>query len=330
MTTQLLESLYMPGMSLPNDESYYKQLLSNQDFVSIAPQVYHLLKEGDKLGEIPDFFYLYLKKQYLQTLQLNLFVKHQTNLLLNQFEENEIEVVPLKGVYFAETYFGNLGARRTSDIDLLIKEQNLEEAVKMVKKLGFTTEEERIPGHFHCSYSKQLPGSEIPLVVELHWDLLKESTAHFNIHDFWRAATHHGHSEFIKELSAFHTFYMITLHGWRHNLDSLKYYMDIIQLIHCLKEEVDFEQIIAIAGTHKTRRRIVRTLTAVYQEFPFLDKIKPFPYKSSKLFLKLNNKKNESTFFKKYTDYIDYQYFSYDTPGHILNEVIDTIFPGKK
>jgi hypothetical protein len=330
MTTQLLEALYMPGMALPNDESYYKQLLRNQDFDSIAPQVYHLLKERDKLGEIPDFFYLYLKKQYLKTMQLNLFVKHQTNLLLTQFEGNEIEVIPLKGVFFAEAYFGNLGARRTSDIDLLIKNHKLEEAVKMVKKLGFTTEEERIPGHFHCSYSKQLPGSEIPLVVELHWDLLKESTANFTIHDFWRAATQHGHSNYIKELSAFHEFYMITLHGWRHNLDSLKYFVDIIQLIHCLEEEIDFEELIAVAETHKTRRRIVRTLTAVYQEFPFLDKKKPFPYKTSKQFLKLNYKKHGSNFYKKYADYIDYQYFSYDTPSHIFNEVIETILPGKK
>jgi hypothetical protein len=330
MTTQLLEALYMPGMALPNDESYYKQLLRDQDFDSIAPQVYYLLKERDKLGGIPDFFYLYLKKQYLQTLQLNLFVKHQTNLLLNQFEDNEIEVVPLKGVVFAETHFGNLGARRTSDIDLLIKEQNLEEAVKMVKNLGFTTEEERIPGHFHCSYSKQLPGSEIPLVVELHWDLLKESTADFNIEEFWQAANPQKESDYIKELTDLHSFYMIVLHGWRHNLDSLKYFLDIIHLIYCLKEKLDFDLLIGIAEKHKTRKRVIRTLTAVHQEYPFLDRIKHFPYKSGKRYLTLGNKKEGSNLYKKYADYIEFQYFSYDTSSHILKEVLETLLPGKK
>jgi hypothetical protein len=330
MTSQLLEALYMPGMALPNEESFYKQILHDQDFGSIAPQVYHLLKEQDKLGEIPDFFYQYLKKQFLHTLQLNIFVKNQTDLLLQTFEQNNIEVISLKGVFFAESYFGNLGARRTSDIDLLIKNQELEKAIKMVKKLGFTTEEERISGHFHCSYSKRLPGSEIPLIVELHWDFLKESTAYFNINDFWREAKQHGESNFIKELSGFHTFYMIILHGWRHNLDSIKYYLDIIQLIHCLKVEIDFDQIITMAEIHKTRKRVVRTLTTVYQEFPFLDNIKHFPYKSIKQYLNLSVKRDGSSFYKKYADYIDYQYFSYDTPGHIFNKMIETIHPGKK
>ncbi len=30
----------------------------------------------------------------------------------------------------------------------------------------------------------------------------------------------------VRELSDLHTFYMICLHGWRHNLDSLKYFID--------------------------------------------------------------------------------------------------------
>lgn len=330
MTNQLLEALYLKETALPIDESYYKKLIDNNDFDSIAPQIYHLLKEQDRLGEVPDVFYLYLKKHYLQTMQLNVFVKHQMTQILHSFEKSGLEVIPLKGVFLAESYFGNFGARRTSDIDLLIKCCDLEQAIDTIKQLGFTTEEEKIPGHFHCSYSKQLPESEIPLIVELHWDFLKESTAHFNINDFWREAKQHGESNFIMELSGFHTFYMIILHGWRHNLDSIKYYLDIIQLIHCLKVEIDFDDLITMTETHKTRKRVVRTLTAVYQEFPFLDKIKPFPYKSFKQYLNLSVKKDGSSFYKKYADYIDYQYFSYDTPGHIFNKVIEMLHPGKK
>jgi hypothetical protein len=329
MTNQLLESLYLPETFLPKEESYYRQLLTDNDFDSIAPQIYYLLKEQGKLGEIPDFFYQYLKKQFLQTLQLNLFVKHQTAQILNAFVENGIEVIPLKGVCFAESYFGSAGARRTSDIDLLIKYRDLPQAIELIKQLGFSTEEEKIPGHFHCSYSKFLPGSEIPLVVELHWDLLKESTANFNIKDFWREAQPYQKSGFIKELGGFHAFYMIVLHGWRHNLDSLKYYLDIIHLIHCLKNELDFTNLMETAIVHKTHRRMVRTLTAVYQEFPFLEKIKPFPYKTRKQYLYLSEKKNGSSFYKKYADYIDYQYFSYDSAGHIFKEVVHNLIPAK-
>lgn len=330
MMNQLVSAIYLNEIEFPSDEVYYEQLLKNQDIDSIAPQLYQLLKLQGKLDRVPDFFRQYLKEKYFQTMQINLFVKHETTQLLNAFEGRGMEVIPLKGVGFAETYFGSLGARRTSDIDLLVKIQDIYKVVKLVNQLGFTVEEEKIPGHFHCSYSKKLPGSEIPLVVELHWDLLKESTAQFNIEEFWQAAKPLGQYSSVKELSSLHVFYMIVLHGWRHNLDSLKYYLDIIQLIRLLRDDLDFDLLINMTETHKTRKRIIRTLSSVYQEFPFLDYIKPFPYKSSKEYLKFNSKKNGSSFYKKYTDYVDYQYFSYDTPSHTIKEIIATILPAKK
>lgn len=330
MMNQLVSALYINEMELPSDKVYYEELLRNQEIEAIAPQVYQLLKSQGKLDQVPDFFRQYLKEQFFQTMQPNLFVKHETTQLLKEFEEQGMEVIPLKGVGFAESYFGNLGARKTSDIDLLVKDYDLDEAVELVKQLGFTVEEEKIPGHFHCSYSKQLPGSEIPLVVELHWDLLKESTARFNIEEFWQASKPSCQFSVVKELSYLHVFYMIILHGWRHNLDSLKYHLDIIQLIHFLKDDLDFDLLISIAEKHLTKKRVIRTLSSVYQEFPFLDYIKPFPYKSAKKYLEFNDKKSGSNLYKKYTDYINYQYFSYDTPSHTIKELLTTILPAKK
>lgn len=167
-------------------------------------------------------------------------------------------------------------------------------------------------------------------MVELHWYLLKESTAQFNIEEFWQASKPSAQYLFVKELSSLHVFYMIILHGWRHNLDSLKYHLDIIQLIHFLKDDIDFHLLINIAEKHQTKKRVIRTLSSVYQEFPFLDCNKPFPYKSDRKYLEFSHKKNESSFYKKYTDYIDYQYFSYDTASHTMKEILATILPVKK
>ncbi|WHX41440.1 nucleotidyltransferase family protein [Mesobacillus sp. AQ2] len=330
MINQLMAALYINEIELPCDEVYYEQLLTNQDIDSISTQLYHLLKIQGKLERVPDFFRQYLYEQYLQTIQLNLFVKHETTQILNAFEDRGMKVITLKGVCFAESYFGSLGARKTSDIDLLVKTDDVDATVKLVNQLGFTVEEEKIPGHFHCSYSKMLPGSKIPLVVELHWDLLKESTAQFNIEEFWLAAKPLGQYSSVKELSRPHVFYMIVLHGWRHNLDSLKYYLDIIQMIYFLKDDLDFDLLIKIAERHKTKKRIIRTLSSVYQEFPFLECIKPFPYKSSKKYLDFNSKKEGSNIYQKYSDFINYQYFSYDTPNHTIKEILATIIPAKK
>ncbi|CAM3870210.1 nucleotidyltransferase family protein [Cytobacillus oceanisediminis] len=44
----------------------------------------------------------------------------------------EGEVSPLKGVTFAQKYFGYIGTRGTSDIDLLIRPYQLEKAIEFI------------------------------------------------------------------------------------------------------------------------------------------------------------------------------------------------------
>ncbi len=191
-------------------------------------------------------------------------------------------MIPLKGVYFAQEYFGHLGARGTSDIDILVKKESVEEAVELVKSLGFQQEEEWIPGHFHCSFSKQIPGSSVPLSVEVHWDVVKEATSYFNIETFWNEAAPVEGSSYIKRLSDQHTFYMMCLHGWRHNLDSPKYFLDIIQLIYKIKGELDIPRLLQDARKHGTLKRLVRTLSIVYEEYPMLENVLEIPAKLNK------------------------------------------------
>lgn len=323
MDLKWLQSLYYSSSQLPREDEFYTNLLMDADFLANFPQVFQLLKEQGRLEDTPLFFRQHLKERYKESYYQNLFIKNQTVQILKAFEEQEILVIPLKGVFFSEKYFGHLGARITSDIDLLIKNVQLEKVIPVIKSLGFSVEEEEIDGHFHRSFSKELPGSEIPLTVELHWDLLKENTASLPIDEFWKQSRPLKPFFYIRELSDYHTFYMICLHGWRHNLDSLKFYLDIIQLIYRVGDQIDYGNLIADTTQHKTHRRITRTLAIVYQECPFLEKIKEFPYRDKKVYLSYKEKKNpRGRMFKKYKDFIDYQFLSYDTAEHRFRELI--------
>lgn len=318
MGLPIIQACYDNQCVLPADDNSYRHILENDDFLTVAPQVYFLLKEQDRLKETPEFFKTNLKEKFSKTTIQNFFIKTQSQQLLNRFEYLAIDVIPLKGVGFAEKVFGHIGARVTSDIDLLIRPHDLDKAIECVLSCGFAVEEELIPAHFHCSFSKPLPGSEIPLKVELHWDILREDTAAFDIEEFWQGAVPVDSSAHIKELSNYHTFYMICLHGWRHNLQSLKYYLDIIQMISVMRDELDYSRLLEDARRHKTSKRIIRTLSIVYQEFPFLDEWVPFPYKRSKRYWGYKDKKVVS----KYLDYVDYQFLSFDTFKHSFKEFL--------
>ncbi len=185
MINQLIKCLYAPVINLPKEEDFYHQVSKEIEASSISSQIYFLLKERHQLENVPLFFQNRLKQKYQEALYQNFFIRSQTNQIFNRFEKMELEVIPLKGVYFAEKYFGHIGARATSDIDLLIKKQNLNRAVEAVKSLGFEIESQPIPSHFHSSFSKKIPGSSIPLTVEIHWDVVKETTSNFKIKEFW-------------------------------------------------------------------------------------------------------------------------------------------------
>lgn len=325
MSMRWIQALYDPGFPLPENPSFFKKTLKDISHFGVSSQVYYLLKQQGKLKQTPVYFQERLKEKYDEALYLNLFIKSELGKILNRFEKFEVEAIPLKGVIFAEKYFGHIGARGTSDIDLLIRPNQLEKAIKSITSLGFIVKEEFIPFHFHCSFSKKLPGSQIPLTVELHWNLLKENSSSLKINEFWEQAKPLPPYRFIKEFSDYHTFYMICLHGWRHNMDSFKYFIDIIQMIIFLKDHIEYETLFRDARNHKTLKRLVRTLSIVYKENPYLQNVKIFPKRRLSFWHLDAFKRENDKSLRNYIDFLDYQFFSYDTVRHSLSEFFEWI-----
>ncbi|MBM7651838.1 nucleotidyltransferase domain-containing protein [Neobacillus cucumis] len=325
MGLEIVTLLYNQSTEMPQEEEFYRRALFEIEEEGISSQVFVILKQQGRLSQTPAFFQSCLKASYEKGLFQNLFIKNQMNSILTNFEEHNIDIIPLKGVKFAEDYFGHIGARATSDIDLLVRHSDLDKAIETIKYLGFTVEEEQVPSHFHCSFSKKINGSYMPLVVELHWNIVKENTSNFNIDDLWSQAVPVGKSKYLKELSPNHLFYMICLHGWRHNLDSAKYFIDIIQLIYKLRGLIDYDYLLKLAASHRTLTRFKRTLSIVYQQFPHLNKLIELPFKLKHTNWEYQDRKG----IKQYMDFIDYQLFSYDTARHSFIELVNLIWPSK-
>lgn len=327
MIHQLIASLYNPKVTMPSDERFYTEVLKDINNDSVFSQLYFLMKQRDVLEQTPLFFQKKLKMHHQTALYQNIFIKKQMELLFDLFEEARIETIPLKGVYFAEEYFGHIGARATTDIDLLIRKKDIQQAVHAVKKLGFDLEEEPIPSHFHASFSKMIPGSPYPLTVEIHWDILKETTADLQIEEFWKEARPVSPYGKVKALSGYHTFYMICLHGWRHNLDSPKYYLDIIQMIDVLKGKLPYERLFQDAKRHQTVKRMGRTLSLVYEKYPMLTDIAPL---GAYIAPKKKQGQKQGSRFASYAQFIGYQFFSYDTIRHSSVELKLWLLPTRR
>ncbi len=312
LVSQLLKSIYDPLTDLPDDDKNYEEMLLSEEIPCISPQLYILLKEQNLIDQTPKFFQDYIKESHTQTLYKNLFIKHQTDKIFQELDRVKVEVIPLKGVFFSERYFGELGARPTSDIDLLVNGSSVHNAIESMEELGFILEEQPLTGHFHCTLSKELPGSLVPLCVEIHWDIIKEDTSNLEIAELWEEAILLDGYQHVYELSFYHTFYLMCLHAWRHNLDSMKCYMDLTQLLIVSGHQIDYMRLKSDAKRHKTWTRIVRTLSILYQDFPFMKKVAYFPFERPIRYSFSTKEKGAM----KYVNFLDYHLFSYDTPKH--------------
>lgn len=331
MIIQLIQAIYEPQGSLPADSAFYEQVLADIEFFGVASQMYCLLKQRGQLDQTPPFFQDRLKQKFKAIVFQNMFMKSQMEQVLNKLEEAGIETIPLKGVPFAEKYFGHLGARGTSDIDLLMKPQDMERAVACVKALGFDTEVEFTPDHFHMEFIKRFPGGPRPLMVELHWDLLKRNTSDLRIEEFWAQAKPLGAYRHIKEFSEHHNFYMICLHGWRHNLNSLKYVLDILQMIYVLQDDLDYSVLFRDAAAHKTLRRMKWTLATVYQCVPQLHRIKELPLTRNRVWWNYNAiRELEYNKIIQYMNIIYSQFLIFDSVAHGIQAVRSELLSAKR
>jgi Uncharacterised nucleotidyltransferase len=320
LNQSIIHALFDERVPLLNEIQDYEDCLNNEDFLAVGATVYSLLKKQKRLQHTPDFFQRKLQKIHTDTLFRNIFIKSQTHHILNEFEKQGIEVIPLKGPLFTERYFGDLGARLSSDIDLLIRKEDLTRATNCIKNLGFLHEKNEVSSHFNSGFYKELPESPCPLAVELHWNLVDENTSSINIEVFWdNAQRYQSTYHYVKELSDYHAFYMICLHGWRHNLDALKYYLDIMQMVNLLTLSLDFKRLIKDGEKYQTKRRLIRTLSIVYKQYPFLTDIKYFPYQKQHKVKTCQTTEKKSL--SQYINFLDYQFLSYDSITHRLREL---------
>lgn len=269
MVIPLLQSLYDPKTPLSIKNSQYEDILKDIEIFSLFSQVYHLISERN-IGLLPESFVEKLKQKYARGSHQNLFMRHKEQETINKFEAEGLEAIPLKGIHFAERYFGHFAARVSSDIDLLVPKARLDQAIVCVQELGY--EFEIIKDHHARLHNKD------GLMVELHWTLDKMHWSDLHVEPFWNKAEPLGDYRHIKRLSDLHTFYFICLHGARHQLDSVRYLIDIVQMIHRLGHRLDYKELMEQAAYDKTYKRIQAVLSIVYQQFPHLYEYNPLPF----------------------------------------------------
>ncbi|MCX9010267.1 MAG: nucleotidyltransferase family protein [Candidatus Methanoperedens sp.] len=159
------ESLACHALSSPE----WDYLLDVASRHSIAPLLYHNLANSDQ--RVPPEVMEHLKKQYYLNTIRNEVLYRELGRILEAQRDAEVEVVVLKGAALAETVYPDRGLRPFSDIDLLIRKENLNRTEDTLTKLGYTLDAYATPRGFSKKFDYHLRYINGMSIVELHWDL---------------------------------------------------------------------------------------------------------------------------------------------------------------
>ena len=177
--------------------------------------------------------------------------------LIADFQEAGIEVRSFKGPTLAQVAHGRVSARECCDIDLLVKSEQFDRALRRLFAQGFVYEmvdQPRCYTRFH--YGVPLNNGPRRLTVDLHYELFSAGV-HFPSESIWECP-------FQVEIQGLpvptfrpeHTFVYLALHGSKHCWRELKWLHDLYVLL----PQVDLEEVEAFARLQRCERSVALAL----------------------------------------------------------------------
>lgn len=216
---------------------YEKQLL---------PLIYNNLcvKQGIKSIQEREF----LKKEYLTVYANNSYLFKSFQEPLKKIIENKIPVLAIKGMAFLSLYYKNIGARPSTDIDILVPEDAFYQTAQILQEMGWKT--------FKCCplkiYNPRMTHAleyfdDFGNNIDLHCHLLHTNCNENANDEYWMAAEDFEFNNIkIKTLCPTDHLIHICVHGLVWNrAPSVRWIADAMCILN--QTNIDWKRVIVLA-----------------------------------------------------------------------------------
>lgn len=291
----------------------------------MAPVVYENLRAFDN---IPGATIERFRNAYLHSVRNNVLNAEEMIRVLRFLEKGEVEAIPLKGSLASEIIFGNPGLYPATDIDILVRPNDLVKAEKMLAAAGYSklegiSDEDLLSDHYHFIYWKD------NYFLELHWNLVKRYF-HAPPGFWWEEAGAVEYSGIrVNALSPERYLLYAIFRLFDHGFRPLKFFLFISGLIRKYEKEIDWEKLLRFSRTFKMERLMVFTLKLVHELFQaqISDNILMTHVRGYNYYKKLVLAGIFGKVVKPHLQMFLYT-FLLDTPGEFVKVITKRIFPG--
>jgi hypothetical protein len=157
----------------------WEKLIGNMLDRGIGPLFFSKLSRLTNRAVIPVRQQAQLQQAYYKTMARGAVLQRHFKETGEAFNANDISFVALKGIYLSEWLYGDIGLRQFSDIDVLVREQDGEKCLEILKSMGFelsdTGETEFVRSQYEIIHYPPMvkDGVSVEIHIKLHRDAEK-------------------------------------------------------------------------------------------------------------------------------------------------------------
>jgi hypothetical protein len=210
---------------------------------------------------VPEAVKAELRSWYDSNAVRNYYLAGQLIRAVRALGARGVRAIPYRGPLLAREYYGDLALRRFSDLDVLVRPQDVAKARETLSSLGYRlSSEPRVPERalvYAHHYPLVLPGAS-PVLLELHW-AITEAYFGFSLNSerVWGRlkATEFWGSQ-VMSLAAEDLLLVLCVHASKHAWTNLSLVCDVAEVARRLPE-ADWEQTLLEARQSGVQRMLL-------------------------------------------------------------------------
>lgn len=210
-----------------------------------------------------------LKGIYRQSLYRNSLLFHRAFSVLAELEKMGVPVILLKGTALVAAYYEDIGARPMSDVDFLIREEDVEKTLRFLKELGWQSKLgysfDKPVKHIHSLDLQSADGYEL----DVHWRVFYQCSwdgADMTLWDQTETVAFKGVN--IRILNPTQQILHNCAHGVRWNiLSSIRWIVDVLKIMEKRADSIDWELLVSEAAQRRLTLTMLHALNFLNYNF---------------------------------------------------------------
>ena len=212
----------------------WQHLADAAEHHGVIPRLYEELRSTKEI--VPPEALKTIATLYQSNLQRGLWLTRELGRIFSHLEKLGIAALPYKGPVLAEALYGDVATRQFSDLDILVRDRDVQRAMAALLELGYkpdlTLTPRQLASHLRSGYELSFDSASARHLLELQWQILPRFYAvDFDMEAlFQRACRQRMADTTVSSLSSEDLLLVLCVHAGKHAWIQLSWLCDVVQL----------------------------------------------------------------------------------------------------